>query len=168
MKNRVREAVFNLVGPNIKGKLAIDLFAGTGAIGLEALSRGASAAILLEQHFPSADLIKQNVATLGVAEVTQVMAANTFTWLRRLSSTDLPASVPWVVFCSPPYEFYVSRCREMRDLTKTLISLAPEGSLFVAESDLRFDFEQFSDLGAWDVRDYPPARVGLLECFPPN
>src|SRR5687768_13415002 len=54
MKDRVREAVFNLIGPRVVGKRAIDLFAGTGAIGLEALSRGASHAVLLERHFPTA------------------------------------------------------------------------------------------------------------------
>ena len=52
MKNRVREALFNLIGPSIKGKHAIDLFAGTGALGLEAISRGAVSATLTEQHYP--------------------------------------------------------------------------------------------------------------------
>src|SRR5687767_11185885 len=64
MKDRVREAVFNLVGPDVKEKLAIDLFAGTGALGLEALSRGAAEAVLLERHFPTAAVIGQNAVTL--------------------------------------------------------------------------------------------------------
>src|SRR6186713_2214397 len=60
MKDRVREAVFNLLGPQIKGTHAIDLFAGTGALGLEAVSRGASRATLIERHLPTAKLIEQN------------------------------------------------------------------------------------------------------------
>src|SRR5438105_2010542 len=53
MKDRVREAVFNLLGPSVTGSHAIDLFAGTGALGLEALSRGAARATFIERHFPT-------------------------------------------------------------------------------------------------------------------
>ncbi len=55
MKDRLREAIFNLIGPEIRGKHAIDLFAGTGALGLEAISRGAARATLIEQHHPTAE-----------------------------------------------------------------------------------------------------------------
>src|SRR5688572_20874387 len=82
MKDRVREAVFNLVGPRVVGKLAIDLFAGTGALGLEALSRGAAKAIFLERHFPTAGIIRRNAATLGVADQCSVLPADTFIWAR--------------------------------------------------------------------------------------
>src|SRR5437868_14777408 len=58
MKDRVREAVFNLLGPQIAGSHAIDLFAGTGALGLEAISRGASKATFIERHLPTAKLIE--------------------------------------------------------------------------------------------------------------
>ena len=54
MKDRVRQALFNRLGPDVEGTLAVDLFAGTGALGLEALSRGATRAILIEQHRPTA------------------------------------------------------------------------------------------------------------------
>ena len=66
MKERVREAVFNLVGPAVKGKQAVDLFAGTGALGLEAISRGAARAIFIERHYPTLQLIRRNVQSLGV------------------------------------------------------------------------------------------------------
>ena len=68
MKDRVREAVFNLIGPCVKDKSAVDLFAGTGALGLEAISRGARQAVMVERHFPSARLIEQNATALNVAE----------------------------------------------------------------------------------------------------
>jgi 16S rRNA (guanine966-N2)-methyltransferase len=66
MKDRVREALFNLLGRAVKDKIAIDLFAGTGALALEALSRGASRAIAIEMHRPTARLIWQNAASLGI------------------------------------------------------------------------------------------------------
>ena len=158
MKDRVREAVFNLVGPSVVGSHAIDLFAGTGALGLEALSRGATQATFIEQHFPTAALVRQNIAELGVTAPTQVIAANTFIWSRRLP--DLGPQ-PWVVFCSPPYDFYVSRATEVADMLGRLLAAAPTGSTFVVEADGRFDFAGLPQPETWDVRHYPPAHVGI-------
>ncbi len=164
MKDRVREAVFNLLGPDVAGKYTIDLFAGTGALGLEALSRGAARALFIEQHFPSAEVIRRNAATLGLADQVEVLAADTFINFRR--GVKLPPAADeraWVVFCSPPYEFYVSRSDEMLALIGKLLAAAPEKSLFVVEADERFDYGLLPDAEAWDVREYPPARVGVFE-----
>jgi 16S rRNA (guanine(966)-N(2))-methyltransferase RsmD len=163
MKDRVREAVFNLLGPDVAGKFVVDLFAGTGALGLEALSRGASRALFLEQHFPSAEVIRRNAATLGLAEAAEVLAADTFIRFRRGVKLGPEAeAMPWVVFCSPPFEFYVSRRDEMLELIGKLFGAAPAGSLFAVESDARFDFGALLEAAEWDVRDYPPARVGIF------
>jgi 16S rRNA (guanine966-N2)-methyltransferase len=160
MKDRVREAVFNLVGPRIVGKLAIDLFAGTGAIGLEALSRGAVRAVLIERHFPTAAIIRRNAASLGAEELCEVLPADTFIWARR----ELPpVGPPWVVFCSPPFEFYASRREEMLELISRMWEAAPASSVLVVEADEQFDFATLPQRDAWDVRAYPPAVVGVTE-----
>ncbi len=83
MKDRLREAIFNLVGPDIRGAHAIDLFAGTGALALEALSRGAQLATLIEQHNPTANVIRQNIAELDVAAQAEVVIGNVFIWWKR-------------------------------------------------------------------------------------
>jgi 16S rRNA (guanine(966)-N(2))-methyltransferase RsmD len=159
MKERVREAVFNLLGPDVAGKHAIDLFAGTGALGFEALSRGAASATFAERHFPTAGAIKRNAESLGVLAQCTVLAANTLLWSKRLP--ELPATA-WVVFCSPPYELYVSHATEMLALIEQLLMHAPAGSQFVVEADERFDFAQLPGADHWDVRAYPPAIVGVL------
>ncbi|MEN6450325.1 MAG: RsmD family RNA methyltransferase [Thermoguttaceae bacterium] len=159
MKDRLREAVFNLLGPSVRGKHAIDLFAGTGALGLEALSRGAARATLIEQHHPTAAIIRQNVAELGVQGQTEVAIGNVFIWMRR--KPELGDS-PWLVFCSPPYDFFVERTDEMLELISGLMAAAPAGSVFVVEADDRFDFAQLPEASGWDVRSYPPAVVGIL------
>ena len=159
MKERVREAVFNLLGPAVAGKHAIDLFAGTGALGFEALSRGAAGATFVERHFPTAAVIKKNAEALGVAEQCTVLPANTLLWGKRLP--ELPQT-PWVVFCSPPYELYVSNTTEMLSLIEQLLSHAPSGSMFAVEADERFDFALLPQPERWDVRMYPPAVVGIL------
>jgi 16S rRNA (guanine966-N2)-methyltransferase len=159
MKDRTREAIFNLLGPHVVGTHAIDLFAGTGALGLEAVSRGAARATFIEQHFPTADLIKQNIATLQVEVPCTVEPANTFIWAKR---NPRLGDMPWVVFCSPPYAFYVDRGEEMLSLLQTLIERAPAGSVIVVEADKHFDFSQLPRASEWDMREYYPAHVGML------
>ena len=158
MKDRLREAVFNLIGDEIEGTHAIDLFAGTGALGLEALSRGAARATLIEQHYPTADIIRQNVLALGVQSQTEIVPGNVFIWIKRRG--DL-GKASWLVFCSPPYDFYVSRLGEMLELLGGLIQAAPVKSIFVVEADERFDYALLRDPKAWDVRSYPPAVIGV-------
>jgi 16S rRNA (guanine966-N2)-methyltransferase len=164
MKDRVREAVFNLLGPEVKGSHAIDLFAGTGALGFEALSRGASRATFFEQHFPTADVIRENAKSLGLDDACQVVPGNTFLQFRR---DDPVASAgrnePWVVFCAPPYDFYVDRLDDMLTLLTRVLSLAPAGSVVVVEADGRFDFGVLPHSGAWDIRDYTPAMIAILQ-----
>jgi 16S rRNA (guanine966-N2)-methyltransferase len=158
MKDRLRETVFNLLGDAIRGTQAIDLFAGTGALGLEALSRGAVRATFCEQHFPTVEIIRQNITALGVEAETVVIAGNVFSRFRRVA--DLGPE-PWMVFCSPPYDFYVSRSSEMIELITRLLDAAPAQSVFVVEADARFDFTTLPEAAAWDVRSYPPAVLGV-------
>jgi 16S rRNA (guanine966-N2)-methyltransferase len=158
MKDRVREAVFNLVGPMVKGAHAIDLFAGTGALGFEAISRGAEKATFVEQHFPTAGVIRQNAALLDVSDRTLVYPGNTFIWVKQHPPAP---DMPWLVFCSPPYAFYTQRQADMLALVSDLLDRAPTGSTFVVESDEQFDQALLPDASAWDVRVYPPAVVAI-------
>src|SRR3982751_4735170 len=68
MKHRTRESLFNLISTECAGAHAIDLFAGTGALGLEAISRGALSATLIEKHVPSAKMVQANIRSLGVED----------------------------------------------------------------------------------------------------
>ena len=158
MKDRTREAIFNLIGPDVVGIHALDLFAGTGALALEALSRGAAQATLVECHFPTVDIIKRNIRTLGVGDRTKVAAADTFYWVRHEWE---PTADPWLILCSPPYDFFVERRADMLGLIHALIDRAQADSIFVVESDKRFDFTGLPRPDEWDVRRYPPAVVGV-------
>ena len=158
MKERVREAVFNLVGPGVKHKQAVDLFAGTGALGLEAISRGAARATFIERHYPTLQLIRQSARALGVEGQCELVFANTFIWARNPTGLG---SVPWVIFCSPPFDFYVERRDEMLALIGKLLETAPPESLAVVEADARFDYGLLPQADAWDVRPYPPAVIGI-------
>lgn len=161
MKDRVREAVFNLLGGRLDGWFAIDLFAGTGALGIEALSRGATGALLLELHVPAVRLLRQTVETFGLGERAQVMQGDTLHWF----SVHRPQREAWyreprLVFCSPPWEMFAQRGPELVALLQLLANTAPGGARLVVEADERFDFASMPDV-EWDIREYKPARIGI-------
>src|SRR5947208_7467429 len=64
--DRLRETLFNVLAPSIAGSRFIDVFAGTGAIGIEALSRGAAEVVFIENHAPAVTLIRRNLESLGI------------------------------------------------------------------------------------------------------
>jgi 16S rRNA (guanine966-N2)-methyltransferase len=161
MKERVRESLFNLIGPAVVGKHAIDLFAGTGALGLEALSRGAVSATFVERHFPTAEIVRQNAAALEVEQLSTIMPANVLLWSKRMP--ELPDR-PWLVFVSPPWDLFIEQAEAIVALIQSLLERAPPESIFVVEADERFDFRQLPQVDQWDVREYPPAVIGILKC----
>jgi len=156
MKDRVRENVYNLLQQVVEGTHALDLFAGTGALGFEALSRKAVRATFCEQHAGAAEQIRANAAMLGADDRAHVVTGDTF----RYFATFTDEREPWLVFCSPPYDFYVSRHDELRDLIRGLYDRSPSGSWFAIESDSRFDAATW-DWAEWDIRHYPPAVVAI-------
>ena len=166
MKHRVREAIFNLISTESTGRHVIDLFSGTGALGLEALSRGAASATFIEKHVPSARMIEENIATLGLQDRLTLRITSAFLWGKRdlpSPANGPPRDLPWLVFCSPPYAFFVERLEDMLVLIQQIHELAPPRSTIVVESDERFDFQQLigENIAAWDVRHYPPSVVGI-------
>jgi 16S rRNA (guanine966-N2)-methyltransferase len=159
MKDRVREALFSHLGADVEAKHAVDLFAGTGALGLEALSRGAARATFVEQHAQTAELIRRNVAALGLAATAVVVQADAFYWARQ---TPPGGDTPWLVFISPPYDFYVDRAADMIELIEFLVAQAPRTSRIVVEAYARFDFGHLPRPEDWHLREYAPAILGIL------
>jgi 16S rRNA (guanine(966)-N(2))-methyltransferase RsmD len=160
MKDNIRESLFNLVGGWLPGKHVFDLFAGSGAVGLEALSRGAVHATLIERHFPTVRVIRENIARLDAAGRCTVVASDTFFWARQFLSS--PANFPrepWAIFCCPPYDLFIRRQDDLLELVGSLLKAAPDESLFVVESDQRFDPARLPDAEMWRVRQYVPAQL---------
>jgi 16S rRNA (guanine966-N2)-methyltransferase len=97
---KVREAVFSILGPGVGGLRVLDLFAGTGALGIEALSRGAAAAVFVEDHPESLKVLRRNLADLGLADRTTVWPLPVATALKKLAGQGEPFGL---VFLDPPY-----------------------------------------------------------------
>lgn len=168
MKDRVREAVFNLIGPVIKGLHVIDLFGGTGALAIEAISRGAVSATIIELHLPTAAQLRKNLESLDLLGICELRKTDAFFWAKNREEhpphrDGNRIEIPWIVFCSPPYQFYVDQKVEMLEMLDNLYESAPTGSLFVVESDDRFDFDELPVPPPENkVRSYPPAKIGIF------
>jgi len=94
--DRLREALFNVLAPRIAGAVFLDAYAGTGAVGIEALSRGAARCIFLERTRHAVDAIRENLHALGIENRARVVPGPV---LRALAAH--PANI---VFLDPPYE----------------------------------------------------------------
>ena len=98
---KVREAIFNILGPPPEGNV-LDLYAGTGALGLEALSRGATSAVFVEREHAPLTALRRNIKELGFEDRASVVAADVRSGLRRLAASGAPERFSWV-FLDPPY-----------------------------------------------------------------
>lgn len=159
----VREAMFNILGVAVDGLVVIDLFAGTGALGLEALSRGASRAIFVELKRQNAALIRRNIATLRYEDRATVLTADVYRWARGYVAVD---PEPVVVFLDPPYLEFENHPERVKSLLAGLIEKLPHGSILIVESGRMDESELLPDHEAWDVRRYGKTRVALLTTGP--
>ncbi len=101
MLDRVKESCFNIIRSDVPGARALDLFSGSGALGLEALSRGAESCIFVEQNLRLAQLILRNAEKCNLADRSQLVQADVLDLPRvRPPASGLPASL---VFVDPPY-----------------------------------------------------------------
>jgi 16S rRNA (guanine966-N2)-methyltransferase len=94
--DRLRESLFNILAPRIEGAIFADVYAGSGSVGIEALSRGASRAIFVEQNRAAANVIRENLRNLGIDPRAEL--------LQSRASIALPNVRADIVFLDPPYE----------------------------------------------------------------
>jgi 16S rRNA (guanine966-N2)-methyltransferase len=93
--DRLREALFNVLAPRIEGAIFADLYAGTGAVGIEALSRGAAKAIFVEQNRAAVQIIRENLRALGTEPRAEVRQGRATAMLAKIDAD--------IVFMDPPY-----------------------------------------------------------------
>lgn len=128
--DRLRETLFNILGADVSGSQFLDVFAGTGAVGIEALSRGAAEAIFIEHHAPAAKLIRRNLESLGITRGATIFTSDALSALEKLAARHTPATAPvGFVFVDPPYA-----ARE--DYTRTLEFLGSNSAAFLAPNAL--------------------------------
>jgi 16S rRNA (guanine966-N2)-methyltransferase len=146
--DRLRETLFNVLGPAVVGARFVDVFAGTGAVGIEALSRGAAEVVFIENHPPAVALIRKNLESLG-ATVFQntktgegagaaVFGADALRGLEMLAAKRKADRAAFdFVFLDPPYAAAEEYERVLQVLGSASF-LAP-GSVVIAEHHKKFD-----------------------------
>jgi 16S rRNA (guanine(966)-N(2))-methyltransferase RsmD len=153
--DRLRETLFNVLAPNIAGSRFVDLFAGTGAIGIEALSRGAAEVVFIENHAPAATLIRRNLESLGVNTGVTVLAVDALRGLAMLATRKMEAAPGFdYVFLDPPYAAAEDYARVLEFLGSATL-LAP-GAIVIAEHRRNFDLHE----GAGALRRFRVLRQG--------
>jgi 16S rRNA (guanine(966)-N(2))-methyltransferase RsmD len=147
--DRVREALFSILGPGaVEGVRVLDLFAGSGALGIEALSRGAAQAVFVDSDARAVAAVRRNLGAIGIE--APVHRRDAFAWLKDAGDTfDL-------VFADPPYS---SAGRTAGRLAELLPPLLIETSLTVTESDKRDPLRLAMPLV--DERTYGDTRIAI-------
>lgn len=159
--DQVREAVFNILGPAVLGARVLDLFAGTGALALEALSRGAAQAVLVEDHKSALLLLRRNVEALGLKERVLVLALNVQAAIKKLAGQGETFDL---VFLDPPYGKGLAAATLMR---LAAAGLPAAGCRVVAEHSRREDLPPtIGLLNLAETRRYGDTQVAFYEVRP--
>ena len=135
--DQMRETLFDVLGPSVEGASFLDAYAGTGAVGLEAVSRGARDVVFIEHHRAAAQLIRQNLAALKIDSGYALLTCAVLTGLERLERENEHFDV---VFLDPPYEEIREYHHTLRQLARGLL-LKP-ASIVVAEHSKHIQLEE--------------------------
>ena len=152
----VREALFSILGDAVPGRPFYDVFAGTGVIGLEALSRGAASVLFVERDFRLSAELERNIVAFGVRASARIARSDVYRWIERWQ----PPAEPVVAFLSPPFADYERRLDDLLSLTAQLQDKVHPGSVVVLQSERGVSLDGLPDRANWEERSY--GRNGLF------
>jgi 16S rRNA (guanine(966)-N(2))-methyltransferase RsmD len=146
----VREALFSILGAGIAGQPFYDLFAGTGAIGMEAVSRGAFPVTFVERDARAASEIEAHLRAFDVADQARVVRGDVYRWLEPWD----PPLGPVNVFLGPPYGDLDQRADDLAQLLTKLQTRVPAGSVLVLQAETAPILSELPDVSSWERRQY--------------
>ena len=151
---RMRISVFEILRARLLDARVADLFAGTGCLGLEALSRGAAHAVFCDVDSRALEAVRRNVEKLRFADRADVRRGDAFEAVDRLEPCD-------VVFVDPPYRFFVEKAEGMKRLVETVLArgLTGEDARVVVEHRLKEGLGELAGGRVVDERTYGGTRV---------
>ncbi|SDT44830.1 16S rRNA (guanine(966)-N(2))-methyltransferase RsmD [Paenibacillaceae bacterium GAS479] len=157
--DKVKEAIFSMIGPYFDGGWALDLFAGTGGLGIEALSRGMDKAVFVDQDRNSISIIRANVAATGMAARSEIYTNDAGRAVKALEKRGMRFSA---VFLDPPY-----RLTHMDELIQELDdrNLLSDEAVIVVEHDGSYEYPV--EIGRWEQRKrsaYGETAVTVYRC----
>ncbi len=147
--DRVREALFNILFGYLEGRSFYDVFAGTGVVGLEAISRGAKDASFVELDGKHAAAIQKVAKDLGISPKTHLIRTDVYRWLEHW----MVPKDPVVVFFSPPFPDLTSKPEALIAGVESVVTKLSPGSVLVVQSEDLVPLPWF-DNSDWDCRKY--------------
>jgi 16S rRNA (guanine966-N2)-methyltransferase len=130
LRSRIRKALFDIIGNNLEGQKVLDLFAGTGALGIEALSRSADLVIFVDSSPQSIELIKKNLNKLRIDEKAIVLKLKLPEGFENIVTLSINSKLLFdIVFVTPPYEKGLS----LKTLERLPTEILKEDTLIVVE-----------------------------------
>ncbi len=148
--HRVREALFSILGNAVPGRPFLDVFAGTGINGLEALSRGASSVTFVERDFRLIDELERHLRAFGVGEQASIARADVYKWGERWQAPPEPVTL----FLSPPFADFERRHDDLLRLVGQLQEKVAADSVLVLQAETRAVLDDLPDRLAWEQRRY--------------
>ncbi len=166
--DRLRETLFNILADRIAGSRFVDAFAGTGAVGIEAISRGAAEVVFIENHRPAATLIQKNLESLEIHSGARILVLDAFRALQRLAASHKPGAPAFdIVFVDPPYAALEDYRRALSFLGEA--QFLAEGSLVIVEHRRNFDLpERFGNLQRVRLLRQGDASLSFYRFSPPS
>ena len=154
--DRIKETLFNIISPEIYGCNFLDLFSGSGGIGIEALSRGAKTAVFVDKSTKAVDAIKANLNHTKLNEGAFVYCADVFEALKTLS---LKGIVFDIIFMDPPYssEIYEKVLKSVVEL-----SILNSEGFVVAEHSSKFEMPKVKGLKIYRTKDFKTTAMSFL------
>jgi 16S rRNA (guanine966-N2)-methyltransferase len=125
--DRLRETLFNVLRGEVPGAVFLDCYAGAGAVGLEALSRGAEQAIFIERDAAAVVIVERNISALGAVAQTRIVRADVKAGLRKLAAQGIRADI---CFLDPPYALLPAALRSLSWLCDSSL-MRPEGIIIL-------------------------------------
>jgi 16S rRNA (guanine966-N2)-methyltransferase len=151
----VREALFSILGNAVPQRAFYDIFAGTGANGLEAISRGASEAVFLERDPRLAADIEKHLKKFEVVDKGRIIKTDVYRWVERW----VPPVAALNIFLSPPFADYEERLDDFLAMLRVLMEKVPEDSTITVQCETGFPESKLPESAAWDVRKYGRNRL---------
>jgi 16S rRNA (guanine966-N2)-methyltransferase len=158
--DRAKQSLFDIVGDLLPDVVVYDCFAGTGSMGLEALSRGARLAIFFESDRSALTRLRQNIESLGVGERSRVVSGDLFRWLAEHEAATTERA--GVVFLDPPYRFLRERPGDLRQLAQRLAVAHLMSQAVVVFRHHAGDSLNLPGFRALDQREYGDMAIQLL------
>ncbi len=154
--DRAKTTLFDVIGPDIVDKRVLDIYAGSGSLGIEALSRGAAKATFVDFDNEAIIIIKQNLAKAGLLEKADIIRTKALQYME-----DQEANSFDIVFADPPFEFYKQSRQRIVGLLEKIVEIIPSGGAIILKYPRDLKMPEIEQLIVADTKEFGASTVTI-------